>query len=325
MKAANFIFFLIVIISLSSCRKSVNYGVECDSETEMIFQTGFNNTTMTYDSKWSKEEFSGTDTAFSEYNDWLLLQEHPSVGYCEISYEDGDKTQRYAEICNDPAGGDNQVIKFKIMEPHIREGDHKKGRVQVNMNENQCIKEFYQTVRLYLHPDMEYLKQWDEKVHWLSIFEFWNNANFAGERNPFRVTVSLFKLEEGPVDEMYFAVVGDRDIRLGGWDAIWVEINEDFPIKFGEWMTIELYLKEGDETNGRFCMAVTPDGGEKTVLFDVTNYTQHPREKHPDGYTHINPLKLYTSDKLIEFMSENNKNLEIYWDDWTVWRNKTPF
>lgn len=325
MKKLQIATIIILLFCLAACKKSLNHCVECDSNTEMIFQTSFNNTTLSYNSKRSKDSFSGTDTAFNTNNDWLLLQENPSVGYCEISYEDGEKSQRYAEICNDPTGGDNQVLKFKIIEPHIREGNHKKGRVQVNLNENQCIKEFYQTVRLYLHPDMAFLKEWEERVHWLSIFEFWNNANFAGERNPFRVSVSLFKIDEGPVDNMYFAVVGDRDILLGGWDAIWAEINENVPIQFGVWMTIELYLKEGDENYGRFYMSVQPDGEEKTILFDITNYTQHPRENYPDGYTHINPLKLYTSDKLIEYMSANGKNLEIYWDDWTFWRNKNPF
>lgn len=309
-----------ILLLFCSCRKSVNWNVECDDVEEQIFTTDFSNCEV-YEYSSSQDKIQRTDAEDSE---WDILQSHNCIGDFHISYEDGERDQRYAEICADPTDSENNVLKFKIIEPHIREGDHKKGRVQANLNSNQCVKEFYQTVRLYLHPDMEYLKQWDEKVNWLSFFEFWNNANFAGERNPFRVSVSLFKTKKGPVNDMYFAVVGDRDIRLGGWDPIWVEINEDFSVPFGVWMEIEMYILEGDENSGRFYMAVTPDGGEKNVLFNVTNYTQHPREKFPDGYTHINALKFYTSDKLIEFMSDNNKNLEIYWDDWTFYRNKTP-
>lgn len=315
-------FLLVLLISASfSCKKSINWDVECDSVAEKIFETNFSNCEIV-EFNDHQDKIQRTDTLSSE---WDILQTHNCIGDFRISYEDGNRDQRYAEFCKDPTNTENDVIKFKIIEPHIQEGTHKKGRVQCNLNDNQCIKEFYQKVRLYLHPDMEYLKQWDEKVHWLSIAEFWNNANFAGERNPFRVTVSLFKLDEGQVEDMYFAVVGDRDIRLGGWDPQWVEINENFPIQFGVWMEIEMYILEGDSDNGRFYMSVKPDGGEKIVLFDVHNTTQHPREKHPDGYTHINPLKFYTSDKLINFMSENNKNLEIYWDDWEFWRNKSPF
>ncbi len=315
---------LFLLLTFLSCKKSVNWNVECDNNTEMIFHTGFNNCTLTENSKYSFEKFSGVDTAFAELNNWELLDEHPNIGICEISYEDGDKTQRYAEICDDPTGVENKVLKFKIIEPHITEGLHKKGRVQLNLSGNQCIKEYYQTVRLYLHPDMAFLKEWEEQVHWLSLFEFWNNANWNGERNPFRVTVNLVKNQDGAVENMYFAAKGDRDIRLGDWDPIWYELADGFSVPFGVWMDIELYLKEGDEENGRFYMAITPEGGEKVVVFDVTGYTQHPREKYPDGYTDMNPLKFYTSEDIINYMNANGKNLEIYWDDWTFWRNKTP-
>ncbi|MDD3861007.1 MAG: hypothetical protein PHW83_12475, partial [Bacteroidales bacterium] len=262
---------LLVLISFVmffvSCKKSLNWDVECDEIEEQIFSTDFTNDEV-YEISDSRDRIRNIDTT---ENDWDILLSHSCIGDFHISYEDGTRDQRYAEICPDPLNTENEVIKFKIIEPHIREGAHKKGRVQLNLNDNKCIKEFYQTVRLYIHPDMEYLKQWEEKVHWLSFFEFWNNANFAGERNPFRISVSLFKTEDGPVDEMYFAVVGDRDIRLGGWDPIWVEINEDFSVPFGEWMDIEIYLKEGDSENGRFYMTVTPQSGEKLVLFDVHN------------------------------------------------------
>lgn len=324
MKSLKFTIILILILSFFSCKKSVNWGKECDDTEELIFHTGFNNCTLTENTKYSYEKFSGTDTAFTESNNWELLDENPHIGNCEISYEDGDKSQRYAEVCNDPEDSGNKVLKFKIIKPHIREGAHKKGRVQVNLSGNQCIKEYYQTVRLYLHPDMAFLKEWEEQVHWLSLFEFWNNANWNGERNPFRVTVNLVKDENGHVDNMYFAAKGDRDIRLGDWDPVWYELADDFSVPFGTWMEIELYLKEGDKDNGRFYMAVTPENGEKHVVFDVYNTTQHPREKYPDGYTDMNPLKFYTSDDLINYMKDNGKNLEIYWDDWTFWRNKTP-
>ncbi len=314
---------LLAIVTSLSCKKSVNWDVECDDTEEKIFQTGFNNCEI-YEEYKTIDKISGVDLSFTELNSWEQLDEHSCIGECVISYEEGERNQRYAEICEDPTDPSNNVLKFKIIEPHIREGIHKKGRVQCNLKNNQCVKGFYQKVRLYIHPDMEYLKEWEKQVHWLSFFEFWNNANWAGERTPFRVTVNLVKKENGPVDAMYFAAKGDRDIRIGGWDPIWYEVADDFSVPFGTWIEIELYLKEGDENKGRFYMTVTPDGGEKQVIFDVTNVTQHPREKYPDGYTHMNPLKLYTSDEIINYMNDNGKNLEIYWDDWEFYRNVSP-
>ena len=315
---------LSMMLSVCACKRSVNWNVDCDAAQSMIFQTGFNNCAI-YEKTKSQDVIRGMDTAFNDFNDWAMLDHHTNIGTCTISYEDGDASQRYAAITADPADPANTVLLFKIIEPHIREGYHKKGRVQINLNDNQCIKAYYQTVRLYLHPDMASLKQYAEKISWLSLFEFWNNANFSGERNPFRVTVNLVKTQDGPVENMYFKVKGERDIRLGGWDALWQETATGFPVPFGAWMEIELYIQEGDGDTGRFYFAVTPQGSPKQVLFDITNATQHPRERYPDGYTHMNPLKLYTDDKLIQFMKDNGKNLEVYWDDWTFYRSTKPF
>jgi hypothetical protein len=63
-------------------------------------------------------------------------------------------------------------------------------------------------------------------------------------------------------------------------------------------------------------MAVTPSSGQKITLFDRIIATQHPDEDCPDGFSHIHPLKFYTSDEIIRHMSEAHKTLAIYWDDW---------
>ena len=323
MKRFKTLTYIIISITLvfASCKKSVNRNVECDDIEELILSTDFSNCEV-YEFTKKSDKIHSTDTTSNNSSVWDELQSHHSIGDFHISYEDGTRDQRYAEICKDPMNAENDVLKFKIIEPPIREGTHKKGRVQANFHDNQCIKEYYQTVRLYLHPDIEFLKQWEEQVHWLSLFEFWNNANWTRERNPFRVTVNLIKNVNGPAENMYFAAKGDRDIILGGWDPIWYETAENFSVPFGIWMEIEMYLLEGDESTGRFYMAITPENGEKSVLFDVYNTTQHPRENYPDGYTQINALKFYTTDKIINQMKDNNKKLEIYWDDWIVYRSK---
>jgi hypothetical protein len=319
------IFFLslgvILLIPLSSCKKkSVNCGVECDGKEMMIFQSNFDNTTIIKLSE-TTDGFSGKDLSLDSLNDWKALNNHPNIGDLKINYEDGDNSQRYAEISLDPKDSTNNVLHYKIIEPHIKNGLNKKGRVQATLGGNQCIKEYYQTVKLYLHPDIEYLKQWNEVVHWFSLFEFWNNGNWTGEKYPFRVTVNLVKTTSETVSEMYFQAKGDHQ-KTGKWKDDWRVTAENFSVPFGKWMTLELYIKEGDPNNGRFYMSVTPEGETKIELFDLTKTTQHPKEKCADGYTHLQPLKLYTSDKVINYMKDNNKNLEVFWDDWRVYLNK---
>jgi hypothetical protein len=45
-------------------------------------------------------------------------------------------------------------------------------------------------------------------------------------------------------------------------------------------------------------MALTPDGGEKTVLFDITNYTHIHAKNIPTDLLTLTASKLYTSDNL---------------------------
>jgi hypothetical protein len=159
---------------------------------------------------------------------------------------------------------------------------------------------------------------------WLTLFEFWNNATWSNEKHHFRVTVNLFKDAEGPVDEIHFHAKADhQSCSFCDWKNDWEEEATNFAIPFGTWMEIELYLLEGNEDNGRFYMAVTTEGQEKIVLFDITNRTQHEKEKCPDGFTHFQPMKLYTSGDVIEYMADGNKSLELFWDDWKLYKNKS--
>ncbi|MDG1332255.1 MAG: hypothetical protein P8P74_07985 [Crocinitomicaceae bacterium] len=314
---------LMLIFFCHACKKkSVNCGMECEYNEELIFQSGFENCSVEpIDDAYDK--ITGTDPNLSGANNWDVLNDHSNIGKFRINYEDGDDTQRYCEIINDPLDPTNQVLQFKIIEPHISEGDSKKGRVNAFVSRNNCLKELHQTVRIFLDPDMEYLKQWEKAISWLTLFEYWNNSTVYKEKKQFKVSVNLVKLETGIVDNLYFQVKSNR-YKLTKTEEVWKETATNFPVNFSEWMTVELYIKEGDEENGRFYLAVTPDSGSKVVLFDITNTTQHPKEKCPDGFSEFNPMKLYTSDNLINFMKDNGKSLEVLWDDWKLYKNKTP-
>jgi hypothetical protein len=306
-----------IVVSLGCERNSLNNEEFLCSNSSMVFQTDFESTILIL-GDYDKEIFASTDSFSSEYINWDQFIAHENIGTVEISYEAGSDSDRKAMIEDDPELMDNKVLLFQIIEPHINEGFRKKGRVQLNVNDNNCITEIYQTVRLRLHPDMACLKNWDERVTWLSLFEFWNNADWTSEDHPFRVTVNLYKDEKGPADAMHFHVKGDfkNECKYCKWNLLWENLGDSFSVPFGEWMEVELYIKEGDDDSGRFFMAVTPDSGEKMVVFDLICSTIHPNETNPDGFAHIQPLKLYTSGDLINYMKDSVKELSVCWDDW---------
>ncbi len=320
-----YLILIITILFLFSCRrKSTNCGVECGAQTEeLIFQTGFKNTVLT-NGEYDNVDFSGTDPDYSAKNSWEDYKSHSNIGFVEIGYEDGDDSQRKASIVDDMDSAGNKVLKFQIFEPHIKEGSDYKGRVQLSVHDNNCIKEIYQSVKLKLHPDLAFYKQRSDRLYWFTLFEFWNNGAWTKEKYPFRVSINLNK-EEGIGSDINFRVKSDyQKCRTCKWKEVWGETNGSFPVVFGEWMEIELYIKEGDENNGRFYMAVTPENGTKQILFDIHNTTQHPKEKCADGFTHFEPMKMYAGEDDINYMKDKNKELSIFWDDWKLFINKTP-
>ena len=316
---------LMVFVLLFSCRKkSVNCGEDCGSQTEeQLFQTGFKGTVLS-NGEFQNVALSGIDPDYTLLNDWATFHEHAKIGYTEISYEDGDDTQRKASIVDDPDSVGNSVLKFQIFEPHIKEGSKHKGRVQLALHDNKCIKEIYQKVKLKLSPDLAYFQQRSDRLFWFTLFEFWNNAAWSKEKHTFRVSVNLSK-EEGVGSPINFRVKSDsQKCRTCDWKEVWGETATSFPVVYGEWMEIELYLKEGDENNGRFYMAVTRENGVKTVLFDIHNTSQHPKENCADGFTHFEAMKLYVGEEDINYMKNANKELAVFWDDWRLFVNKTP-
>ncbi len=165
--------FLILSVITSSCRrKSVNCGLDCGTQSEeLLFQTGFYLTQLS-NGEYFNVEIYGTDDNLTGNNAWSQFIDHPKVGFVEIGYEDGNDTQRLASVVDDPDDVGNKVMKFRLLEPHIKEGKDYKGRVQLSVHDNNCMKEIYQTVRLKLHPDMMGFQERSNRLYWFTLAEF---------------------------------------------------------------------------------------------------------------------------------------------------------
>lgn len=148
------------IVLIACKKKSINCDVPCTFEEELIFQTGFNNTTLQNDDYMNTIPY-GTDLSLTNANSWEVFNTHSNIGEVKIHYEDGDESQRIAKIVDDPDHIGNKALEFQIFEPHIKEGSKDKGRVQLDLYGNQCLKEIYQTVRVRFHPDMAYIMNWE--------------------------------------------------------------------------------------------------------------------------------------------------------------------
>ncbi|MFD2285833.1 hypothetical protein GJU39_12870 [Pedobacter petrophilus] len=305
--------------------------------SELIFNSGFENTTI-IQTNAQMDEFRGKDLTFSTKNDWVTdFANHPNVGYVRNYYEEGDSTQRRARIVAEPLNPSNKVLNYKLLTPHIAIPASsqytvngivfdKKARIQMDIYGNTDLKEVYQSVRLFIPTDFNKLvnSAYPASGDWITLFEFWNNAQWnPGATYPFRFGVTLSKIAPGTVGSPFFFKVEAQKL-VSGFVTVWEKSNTGFQAPIGKWMTIEYYIKDGNKGNGRFYFAVTPDGGTKTVVYDLKEDTCHPDDPNPDGLGDINPIKLYTSNNMVNQMNARNGIFQVYWDDFKFWKNKRP-
>lgn len=308
-------------------------SVTCKEETiatapqqpgELIFQSGFENDTVI--ARSGDADIVGADKSLPDHNDWVTnLDNHPNIGNFNVQYQGGDSTMRYAKIIQEPSRPNNHVLLFWLKEPNI-EGS--KGRIQANLYGNNGLKEFYQSVRIFLHEDFNTVKTFPKTVHWLTLAEFWNNITWS-QTVPYRYRITLgIGKPVATTSDLYF-ILDAEDCELfpddrQKYSTVWAETNTNVKVPIGKWFTMEYYYKEGDNQNGRFYMAITPENEEKKIIFDVRKITHNTQDPSPDGVGDFNPLKLYTSKELIEHMKTNGKTLQMYWDDFKLWKNKRP-
>ncbi len=314
-------------------RPDLSFAVSAPSGGELIFQSGFDGTSIKTGVNNKADDIVGADLSLSKPNDWVLdFEGRPDIGNVQIYYEGGLASQRIAKIHVDPLNDQNKIMKFilwdtNVMEPGYTSG---KGRVQMDVYGNEGLYEVYQSVRILLTTaSYGLVKNYPQTIDWLTLMEFWNDGPWEDgcENTVFRISVNLVKPSATPGSPLYLKVHGQTnnpgDGKFVKGKYVWEEQSQaEMPI--GQWVTLETYFKEGDSNTGRFYMAMTSATGVRTVLFNIRETTKHPKKYLPDGLTAFNPLKLYTGAALLAYMKANNKALDLYFDDYRLWKNAAP-
>lgn len=295
------------------------------SAGKLLFHSGFEaNTELIKESRgWI--DITGADASVSPPNNWLEDFGRRPLGRFRFQYAGGDVLQRRVTIERDPTDPANRVLRYWMK--HVNVDPHKsyggKGRIQANVAGNTDLRDFYYSVRLYFHADWKHLQDWQERMGWFILAEFWNNGDWTGQGYPFRIHLTISN-DPDRNRPLRFGVGGQVKEKGKGWQTIWHRDAERFALPIAEWMTAEVYLKEGKGRTGRFYFAITRRDGSKTVLFDVRNTTHHPDDPNPDGYTRFNPMKMYTHNRNIHRVRSQGGALQILWDDFELWTNRHP-
>lgn len=287
----------------------------------LLFQSGFEDHTVIVPFGQYNHQILGRDSKL-EKSDWEA-DIVPIMEKVSLTYTKGDSTKRLASIVPDPSKPKNKVLQFLIREPWMTDTTEK-ARIQCDFyGIKKGLKEFTQSMRLFLHEDMNELRYYPDVITWFTIVELWNNVAWR-PTVPYggRVTLGLTKPTTGEGDFYFKVDAQDIDCTLPPdqrFKTLWVEKNNRIKVPIGEWFTLELYCKEGDDKTGRFYMTIEMQDGSKHLVFDITNYTHNSQDPSPDGITDYNPLKLYTSKEIADYMKNKNKALQLYWDDLKLW------
>ena len=264
-------------------------------------------------------------TGFDNGYDWELdLDDSDLIGNFRINYEQGDTSKSIATIINEPGNERNTVLKFHILEPHIdyenSDGELvQKGRIQATINNSPEFHRFHSRVRLFIPKEFDTLKSTPKEIRWLTLKEYWNNEPF--QEYPFRVTFNIQKAE-GIDSELYFGVHGqtkEDENGRGECTSVWEDVNKNYPLPTGEWITLKTTFIEGDSILGNYSVTIIDSLFGNIELFNIIGFTHHPDDNDPDGITSFNPMKLYTSGELISGMNDVSSDLFVYWDDFKIW------
>lgn len=288
-----------------------------EEKPTLVFKTGFEGDSRVIPSTGSDDQLVGNDKTQGALSE---IGRHLGIESFALQYTGGTPAQRFAKVIPEPGNPANHVLQFWMNDAWPASENQVKARVQANFYRFPSgYREFYQTARVYLHPDMAALRAYPKPILWLTLAEFWNDRYWGGDKHGFRITVGIGK-PTAETSDLTFIL----DAQGPGTTPLWKAHNDRVKVPLGRWFTIHYYVKEGDRKTGRFQLAIQPDGGRFQVVSDVTNWTYCPTDPAPDGMRDWNPLKLYTSKELVAFMKARDKPLQIYWDDVELWTGRRP-
>lgn len=325
---------LFLLLSILACRKSSG-GATSDPVTPpppdpatlkgpMVFQSNFEAGCSIVTFGTTNDRITGRDNSLASLNDWDALETSLLSTRPYFNYNGGDSTMRRARLVQDPLNPANRVLHYRLSDTWLDGGVYR-GRVQYEFyNIRSGFREYYQSVKMLLPvAEFEALRKYPASIDWLTIVEIWNNITWSQTvPNRYRLTLGIGKLVPTENDLCFILDAQDCQLFADGsqkYTTIWSQQAPAVKIPVGKWFTMEYWFREGNRQNGRFFMAITADGGARQTVFDVTHFTHNTGDAAPDGVTHFNPMKMYTSKPLVDFLRQQGLSLNIYWDDLRLW------
>ncbi len=296
MKGAAF-FILLVIMINTSCSESG------ESEPALYFRGGMDSVSVV--------NVGGT----LKFEGWPSLQNHELVNQFEFNNQ-GGIAYAFEEITTNPFDVSEKVLRSVVLDDDPNVSGTTRAQATFLFNDGVVLDVYHTSIRMLIDEDVAFLKNYPGNISWFVIYEAWNDhvdtwdGDGAGSA---RWNLNLRKETSG-TELFWLAQAETMQPAAVEGDAIWAHENKTVPVPFNKWFTLDVYLKRGEGTNGRFLIKLTPDGENTIVLFDVKETTIYPG--HPEiRLLSLQPIKFYFNDLYLDWMKSNNKTLACYYND----------
>jgi len=298
----------IIFLIVSSVLFYIKSRTTTSSETEEFFFRG----------NMDQVSISGTDDDELEFNGWDDLLNHRYVKGVYLN-NGGGTSFAFQEIRKDPADAATRVLYAQSIDDDPNASGTSRAQLSLVFKKDIDLPIYHTSHRMYLNPDLSFLTQYPAAIRWFTLFEIWNQHKdeWGGDQaGSCRWNLAIYK-ESGVGQPLYWQVEAEQ-MQPSTEKYLWKVANDSIPIPFGKWFTLDVYMKRGDESNGRFTIKMTVDG-VTSVICDEANTTIYPG--HPEiQVAAFQPFKLYTSDAILDWMRANKKTISAYYNDFTWYK-----
>jgi len=276
---------------------------------ELYFSGDMQGVTVTRSGSGYK--FNGWPNLYSQVNDIYLNNLASSDSYA------------YQQMVPDPAGSGRTVMMGRILDSDPSQPATSRAQMTISYKSTMNLSVYHSSHRMYIHPDLKYLEQYPGVADWFSLVEIWNahDATMDGDgAGSARWGLSLHKASAAG-SPLFWHLYGEyMQPASKAYQDFWAYDNKSFAVPFGQWFTLDIYLKRGEGSAGQMTITVTPDGGATTTVFDINGTTSYPGK--PNLYLEDwQPFKLYIGDQWMDWMRGNGKYMAIYYNDYKWYKN----
>jgi hypothetical protein len=299
----------IIFLIVSSVLFYFKISTTATSETEEVFFHG----------NMDEVSIAGPYDDELEFNGWTDLLNHRYIKGVYLN-NSGGTAYAFQEIRKDPVDTSANVLYAQSTDDDPNTSGTSRAQMSIVFNENIDLSVYHTSHRMYLNPDLGFLTQYPASIHWFTLFEIWNQHQdqWAGDQaGSCRWNLALYK-EPGVGQPLYWQIEAEQ-MQPDSEKYLWKASNDSVPIPFGKWFTLDVYMKRGEGSEGRFTIKIIVDG-VTSVICDEANTTIYPG--HPEiQVSAFQPFKLYTSDAILDWMRANEKTISASYNDF-IWYKK---